>query len=71
MTSHVLETAPKVGLILKVVFGGSNGEKSKRKMQKIEEIREKSVQETVLDRTTPKVGPNPDSRSENGALRLF
>ena len=45
-----------------------------KKIQKYRKVRksgEKSFQKTVLDRTTPKVGPNPVSRSENGALRLF
>ena len=45
--------------------------KNKKKVQKSEEMREKSFQKTVLDGTTPKVEPNPVSRSENGALRLF
>ena len=49
----------------------ANCKKDRKNVQKSEEMREKNFQKTVLDRTTPKVGPNPVSRSENGALRLF
>ena len=40
-------------------------------VQKIKNMFGKSVQKTVLDRITPKVGPNPVSKTENGAARLF
>ena len=61
----------KSGLNFERFFGWQMVKKRTKKVQKSEEMREKSFQKTVLDRTTPKVGPNPVSRSENGALRLF
>ena len=60
----------KSGLNFERFFGWQIVKKRKN-VQKSEEMREKSFQKTVLDRTTPKVGPNPVSRRENGALRLF